>query len=75
MHGPVIKAQTSLTLASFHTLQPSAIGIIGLSIPPSQAKSTSFATFSAGAPLGAGVGLVLGGVYVETSQISQQTGN
>lgn len=43
-------------------LQPSALGILGSSFPPSQAKSTAFATFSAGAPLGGSIGSVIGGV-------------
>ncbi|KAI5481092.1 Major Facilitator Superfamily protein [Pseudohyphozyma bogoriensis] len=38
---------------------PAALGILGSSFAPSQAKSTAFATFSAGAPIGGSVGNVL----------------
>ncbi|EIW69628.1 hypothetical protein TREMEDRAFT_30643 [Tremella mesenterica DSM 1558] len=40
---------------------PSAIGIIAANFE-GRARSTAFASFSAGAPIGAGFGLVLGGV-------------
>lgn len=43
-------------------IKPSALGILGSSFPPSQTKSTAFATFSAGAPIGGCLGAVLGGL-------------
>lgn len=51
-------------LSSSHTLemQPSALGILGTSFPPGQRKTTAFAIFSAGAPLGGSLGAVFGGV-------------
>ncbi|KDE05939.1 hypothetical protein MVLG_03751 [Microbotryum lychnidis-dioicae p1A1 Lamole] len=44
---------------------PSALGILGASFAPGQAKSTAFATFSAGAPLGGSLGCVLGGFMTQ----------
>ncbi|KAG8782667.1 hypothetical protein FRC16_002565 [Serendipita sp. 398] len=41
---------------------PAAIGILAHSFPPSRARSTAFATFAAGAPLGACLGMIFGGV-------------
>lgn len=38
------------------------IGILAHEFPPSRARSIAFATFSAGAPLGAAIGFVIGGV-------------
>lgn len=46
-------------------MMPAALGILAHSFPPSRARSTAFATFSAGAPLGGAIGLVLGGVMAE----------
>ncbi|RSH91274.1 hypothetical protein EHS25_009573 [Saitozyma podzolica] len=43
---------------------PSAIGIIAANFR-GQARSTAFAAFAAGAPVGGSVGLVLGGIFVE----------
>ena len=43
-------------------LQPAALGILGTSFAPGQTKTWAFAAFSAGAPLGGGIGGVLGGV-------------
>jgi MFS family permease len=45
---------------------PSAIGIIA-SYFHGRARSTAFACFSAGAPVGAGLGLVLGGILTSYS--------
>lgn len=43
--------------------QPSALGILGTSFIPGRAvTSWAFAIFAGGAPIGAGVGFVLGGV-------------
>ena len=44
---------------------PAAIGILAHSFPPSRARSVAFATFSAGAPLGASLGMVFGGVMAQ----------
>ncbi|KAK4701741.1 hypothetical protein P7C70_g4486, partial [Phenoliferia sp. Uapishka_3] len=44
---------------------PSALGILGSSFAPSQAKSTAFAVFSGGAPLGGSLGGVFGGVFTQ----------
>lgn len=51
-----------LTPLGLQLVQPSALGILGTSFPPGQAKSWAFATFSAGAPLGGSVGAVFSGV-------------
>ena len=45
---------------------PSAIGIIASNFH-GKARSTAFAAFSAGAPVGGGIGLVLGGVLTAYS--------
>lgn len=45
--------------------QPSALGILGSSFPPGQRKTTAFALFSAGAPMGGSLGAVLGGVCAQ----------
>ncbi|GAB1521918.1 hypothetical protein RhiTH_005017 [Rhizoctonia solani] len=44
---------------------PSAIGILAHEFPPSRSRSITFATFSAGAPLGGAIGFVIGGVMTE----------
>ena len=41
---------------------PTAIGILGVTFPPSKAKNYAFATYSSGAPLGSIFGNLLGGV-------------
>ncbi|KAG8839514.1 hypothetical protein FRC18_010293 [Serendipita sp. 400] len=41
---------------------PAALGILAHSFPPSRARSTAFATFSAGAPIGGAIGTVYGGI-------------
>lgn len=41
---------------------PTAIGILGVTFPPGQAKNYAFATYSAGAPLGSVIGNILGGI-------------
>ncbi|KAH7884855.1 major facilitator superfamily domain-containing protein [Phlebopus sp. FC_14] len=46
---------------------PSAIGILAHSFPPSRARSTAFATFAAGAPVGGAFGTILGGVVTQLS--------
>ncbi|CUA76093.1 putative MFS-type transporter C1683,03c [Schizosaccharomyces pombe 972h-] [Rhizoctonia solani] len=49
---------------------PSAIGILAHEFPPSKARSIAFATFSAGAPLGAAIGFVIGGVMTEYTSVA-----
>lgn len=51
--------------AGLGTAIPSALGVLGSSFPPGQSKSTAFATFSAGAPIGASLGAVFGGILTE----------
>ncbi|KAK0256275.1 hypothetical protein B0A54_10674 [Friedmanniomyces endolithicus] len=41
---------------------PTAIGILGVTFAPGQAKNYAFATYSAGAPLGSVFGNILGGI-------------
>lgn len=64
-----------LTPYALVLLQPAALGILGSSFPPGQRKTTAFAVFSAGAPLGGGVGAVLGGVYVTGPGVHPDTPN
>ncbi|KJA16450.1 hypothetical protein HYPSUDRAFT_147747 [Hypholoma sublateritium FD-334 SS-4] len=44
---------------------PASLGILAHSFPPSRARSIAFATFAAGAPVGAIFGTAVGGVLVE----------
>ncbi|KJA16451.1 hypothetical protein HYPSUDRAFT_207046 [Hypholoma sublateritium FD-334 SS-4] len=44
---------------------PASIGILAQSFPPSRARSLAFATFAAGAPIGAVFGTAVGGVLIE----------
>ncbi|KIM37308.1 hypothetical protein M413DRAFT_20342 [Hebeloma cylindrosporum] len=44
---------------------PASLGILAHAFPPSRARSLAFATFSAGAPVGAVFGTALGGVLTE----------
>ncbi|KAI5852371.1 major facilitator superfamily domain-containing protein [Tricharina praecox] len=44
---------------------PAAMGILGTSIPPGKVKSYAFAIYSAGAPLGAVCGTLVGGILTE----------
>jgi len=44
---------------------PAAIGILAAAFPPSQARSTAFASFGAGAPIGSVFGSTIGAVVVE----------
>ena len=41
---------------------PSAMGILGANYRPGRRKNTVFATFSAGNPVGAAFGLIMGGI-------------
>ncbi|KAF7987040.1 hypothetical protein HWV62_163 [Athelia sp. TMB] len=49
---------------------PSSVGIIAGAFPPSRMRSFALATFSAGAPMGAAIGMILGGVL---TQLTAQT--
>ncbi|KZT59809.1 MFS general substrate transporter [Calocera cornea HHB12733] len=49
---------------------PACLGILAKTFPPSRARSIAFATFSAGAPIGAAFGQVLGGVLTQYAPIS-----
>ncbi|GAA5940651.1 hypothetical protein JCM3775_004752 [Rhodotorula graminis] len=70
-------AQNEVSIDFFRAMQgaalgaaiPSALGILGSSFPPGQRKTTAFALFSAGAPLGGSLGSVLGGVLTEYAAI------
>lgn len=44
---------------------PTALGLLGVTFPPGQAKNLAFATYGAGAPLGSVFGNILGGVVGE----------
>nr|POE56320.1 drug resistance protein [Quercus suber] len=44
---------------------PTAIGILGVTFPPGQAKNYAFAAYSSGAPLGSVFGNILGGLVAE----------
>ncbi|KAK1232622.1 hypothetical protein PQX77_004242 [Marasmius sp. AFHP31] len=44
---------------------PASLGILAETFPPSQMRSVAFATFSAGAPVGAAFGTAIGGVLTE----------
>ncbi|KAM5544030.1 hypothetical protein V8D89_002216 [Ganoderma adspersum] len=44
---------------------PAALGILAHAFPPSPIRSIAFATFSAGAPVGAAIGLTIGGILTE----------
>ncbi|GAA5856953.1 hypothetical protein JCM9279_005028 [Rhodotorula babjevae] len=70
-------AQNEVSIDFFRAMQgtalgaaiPSSLGILGSSFPPGQRKTTAFALFSAGAPLGGSLGSVLGGVLTEYAAI------
>ncbi|KAL0065020.1 hypothetical protein AAF712_008013 [Marasmius tenuissimus] len=44
---------------------PASLGLLAETFPPSQLRSVAFASFAAGAPVGAGFGTILGGVLTE----------
>ncbi|KAK3905668.1 hypothetical protein C8A05DRAFT_30482 [Staphylotrichum tortipilum] len=44
---------------------PTAIGILGTTFPPSKAKNYAFSCYAAGAPLGAVLGNLLGGIIAQ----------
>ncbi|KAF9649381.1 MFS general substrate transporter [Thelephora ganbajun] len=66
-------ANDNITLNVLRALQgiggaaiiPASIGILAAAFPPSQARSTAFATFGAGAPIGSVFGTTIGAVVVE----------
>ncbi|PPQ71259.1 hypothetical protein CVT24_009513 [Panaeolus cyanescens] len=53
---------------------PASLGILANSFPPSRARSLAFATYSAGAPIGAVFGTALGGVLSEFSKPTWRSG-
>ncbi|KAI0750334.1 major facilitator superfamily domain-containing protein [Daedaleopsis nitida] len=66
-------AQDDITIDILRALQglgsaaaiPAALGILAHSFPPSRIRSIAFATFAAGAPVGAAIGSTLGGVLTQ----------
>ncbi|KAI1786590.1 efflux transporter [Ganoderma leucocontextum] len=66
-------AQNEITMDILRALQgigpaaavPASLGILAHTFPPSHIRSIAFATFSAGAPVGAAIGLVIGGILTE----------
>jgi len=44
---------------------PAALGILAHAFPPSRARSIAFATFAAGAPVGAALGVTVGGALTQ----------
>ncbi|KAK7691166.1 hypothetical protein QCA50_006269 [Cerrena zonata] len=66
-------AQDEITIDVLRALQgiggaatiPAALGILAHAFPPSRARAIAFSTFAAGAPIGAAVGTVLGGLLTE----------
>lgn len=49
---------------------PASVGILAHAFPPSKARSLAFATFAAGAPVGAVFGNIMGGVLTERTAAS-----
>ncbi|KAG1852813.1 major facilitator superfamily domain-containing protein [Suillus subalutaceus] len=68
-------AQSGITLVILRAFQglgaaatiPSALGILAHAFPPSKMRSTAFATFAAGAPVGGAFGMIIGGVLTQVS--------
>ncbi|KAG6908440.1 hypothetical protein DXG01_004523 [Tephrocybe rancida] len=66
-------AQNSITLDILRGFQgigaaatiPASLGILAHAFPPSRARSVAFSTFAAGAPIGAALGMAIGGVLTE----------
>ncbi|KAJ3937129.1 MAG: major facilitator superfamily domain-containing protein [Lentinula lateritia] len=66
-------AQDALTLDILRGFQglgsaatiPASLGILAHTFPPGKARAIAFATFAAGAPLGGGTGIVLGGLLTQ----------
>lgn len=49
---------------------PAGLGILAHAFPPSRARAIAFSTFAAGAPVGAAVGMLIGGVLTELTRAS-----
>ncbi|CCM06311.1 uncharacterized protein FIBRA_08562 [Fibroporia radiculosa] len=47
---------------------PAALGILAHAFPPSRIRSVAFATFAAGAPVGAALGSAIGGVLTQLTE-------
>ncbi|KAJ7841750.1 major facilitator superfamily domain-containing protein [Mycena olivaceomarginata] len=72
-------AQDEVTLAVLRGLQgvggaatiPAALGILAHEFPPSsgRARAAAFSSFSAGAPVGGALGMVLGGLVTQLSRL------
>ncbi|KAI0917514.1 hypothetical protein AcW1_007305 [Taiwanofungus camphoratus] len=66
-------AQNEITLDVLRAFQgmgaaaciPASLGILAHAFPPSRIRSVAFATFAAGAPIGAAVGNIIGGVLTQ----------
>ncbi|KAI0668012.1 efflux transporter [Trametes maxima] len=69
-------AQDEITLDVLRGLQgigaaaciPAALGILAHSFPPSPRRSIAFATFAAGAPVGAALGSAIGGMLTQLTE-------
>ncbi|KAG5636878.1 hypothetical protein H0H81_006540 [Sphagnurus paluster] len=49
---------------------PASLGILAHAFPPSRTRNVAFSTFAAGAPLGAALGMALGGVLTQETVMS-----
>ncbi|KAI0956385.1 hypothetical protein AcV7_006804 [Taiwanofungus camphoratus] len=69
-------AQTEITIDILRGFQgigaaaciPASLGILAHAFPPSRIRSIAFATFAAGAPVGAAVGSSIGGVLTQLTE-------
>lgn len=50
------------------SLKAPQVGILATAFPPSHARSVAFAVFASGAPLGAALGIALGGVLTQKTE-------
>lgn len=48
------------------------IGILAHAFPPSRMRSIAFSIFTAGAPIGAGLGVVLGSILTQESKLVER---
>ncbi|KAI0345781.1 hypothetical protein BDW22DRAFT_1426436 [Trametopsis cervina] len=53
---------------------PASLGILAHSFPPSRARSLAFATFAAGAPMGAVIGSLIGGALTQITKPTWRSG-
>ncbi|KAI0346203.1 MFS general substrate transporter [Trametopsis cervina] len=53
---------------------PASLGILAHAFPPSNARSIAFATFAAGAPIGAAVGNLIGGTLTQLTRPTWRSG-